>query len=271
MEVRVGVVAFSTGEKEEPCDKLCAASFLGNFYDLGPSGFKMAVSAQAGWFGCLAFCQEEQHFRNAEAAFHSLKFWQKRRAIVFENLTGAQAVTMSEQLAGYEDPKLAGLATPFRAMLHVLRAKFRRDSELAALLSKTDSDFLLHHVSSKGADPVWSDDFDGTGANWLGMQLMLIRDELAIRLAGSSPSRALHAASRQWTPFIERCIDIQTGAPASSQGARLWRDAIENAASAIRQAVSPKVAPPALPIPILTHLLGCKGCKQVGEEKCAVQ
>lgn len=262
----IGIVAFSRGERVEPCDKLCSASFLGNFYDLGPAGLTVAIPVGTWWFSCCAYCHESQCFRNAEAAFHSLKFWEKRRAPEFESLTGSQAVSMSEKFADQEDRKMAGLSNPFLAMLHVLRAKFARDSDLAAALMKTSPDFLLHHGAFKGDDPVWSDDFDGTGHNWLGLQLMLIRDELAwLGFPGVSAD--------EWTPFIERCLDTKTGAPLTSKGAKLWQGAIANASLAVRKAVSPVAAQPTM-LPTMPQLPAwggfCQGCKQ-SKDQCVVQ
>ena len=59
-------------------------------------------------------------------------------------------------------------------MLAVLRAKFQ-DPELAQKLLRTGNAFLLEHSSHPGKECVWSDGFDGSGSNWLGLQLMMVR------------------------------------------------------------------------------------------------
>ena len=63
-------------------------------------------------------------------------------------------------------------------MWAVLEAKFCRGSEMATALLRTRDAFLLEHNSIQGRDNVWSDNADGEGTNWLGMQLMLLRDNL---------------------------------------------------------------------------------------------
>jgi len=129
-------------------------------------------------------------------------------------------------------------------MMHVLRNKFSRGSPLAAALLKTESDFLLYHDPFKGEDPVWSDDFDGSGANWLGMLLMLIREELRLH-----PDDTCNG---EWTSFIEGCMDTRIGAPLTSRGAKAWQDAVRSAALAVRQAQAPVVQTAAmLPLPVV--------------------
>ena len=62
-------------------------------------------------------------------------------------------------------------------MYILLKQKFQRGSKLALRLEKTGSCFLLEHNPEKGRDGVWSSNKDGKGYNWLGLQLMLIREE----------------------------------------------------------------------------------------------
>jgi len=259
-----GVVAFSKGERVEPWDKQCGASFLGNYYDLGPGGLHILVDSDS-WFACCACCQELQCFRNASAAFEALKYWRAGRAHEFENLTGSQASDRSEQHAHSQDRTLAGFSHVFVAMMHVLRSKFFRGSPLAASLLKTEPDFLLYHDSLKGEDPVWSDDFDGSGTNWLGMQLMLIREELRFQADDSCPG--------EWTSFIESCMDTRTGAPLTARGAKTWQEAVQSAALAVRQAQAP-VAQAMLPLPAvgfqsLTSF--CEGLSCKKGEVCNLQ
>ena len=58
----------------------------------------------------------------------------------------------------------------------MLRAKFEQP-ELSERLLGTSSAFLLEHNRWRGRDATWSDNWDGTGLNWLGLQLMLLRAE----------------------------------------------------------------------------------------------
>jgi len=107
-------------------------------------------------------------------------------------------------------------------MLAVLRAKFRPGSGCAQALLKTQDAFLLEHNSVEGRDKVWSDNCNGDGTNWLGMQLMLLRDEL----------RKDRSGGERWTHFITKdCqIDLGTGDARSSRGAGRWQGAVRAAA-----------------------------------------
>ena len=74
-----------------------------------------------------------------------------------------------------------------------------------------------------GRDKVWSDNGDGSGSNWLGLQLMLRRDEL--RGAGEGG----------WTSFIQAVVDLQTGTPRSDAWQRVVRSANADLARALHQ------------------------------------
>lgn len=225
---RLGIVAFSRGERLEPWDQHCCASFLGNHFDLGPGGLQISVHLGGCW-ECFACSQELHGFRNAEAAFHAVKFWRSGRAGEFENLTGAQAAALSSEIAFGSTTE--GFPYVFSIMLHVLRAKFARGSVLARALMATGSEFLLYHDARKGDDPLWSDDSDGCGRNWLGLQLMLIRDELQHPLDEVG----------EWTVFLEGCLDTHTGSARTFKGGKRWQDAVVAAAAAIRCLRSPVV------------------------------
>lgn len=175
-----GLVAFYFPGTEEPWDKLCGCSFLGNFY---PSKI------------LLAGCQ----YKTAEAAFQALKFGPEYFARFSLLGTGDEAFKLKRQLErqGLADPSFTGRGSNWGAMLEVLRSKFHRGSSLAAALLGTGDAFLLEHNSVAGRDAVWSDNHNGEGMNWLGMQLMLVRDELA--------------SKKMWTRGIQDVIDVSSG------------------------------------------------------------
>jgi len=77
----VGVIGFYNDGKEEAWDIMCGSSFLGNFYDLSPD-----------WLELEAPCDQgvTRTFKNAEAAFHALKFWFLAES--FASLSGQAAV-----------------------------------------------------------------------------------------------------------------------------------------------------------------------------------
>jgi hypothetical protein len=67
----------------------------------------------------------------------------------------------------------------FRSMKKVVLAKFSQNQFLKdALLLLPRHSFLLQHSSQEGEEGLWTDNKNGEGANWLGLILMLVRDEL---------------------------------------------------------------------------------------------
>ena len=86
-------------------------------------------------------------------------------------------------------------------MQEVLCLKFERP-ELQRKLLETGQAFLLEHNMEPGRDGVWSDNYDGTGQNRLGLLLMLIRAELQPR-KGTSPG--------QLAEWLRRVVDPTTG------------------------------------------------------------
>lgn len=209
----VGIVAFSYPGRSDPCDDLCQASFLSNFSE--EAGVTMLVK------------DVERKFSNAEAAFRHLQFWQQ--ADEFTALSGLQALAKKRDLAGRESFDYAGFGNQWNAMQEVLKCKFKSGSSLAKALEATGESFLLFHNSTKGglaADDgtphpyldsnVWSNDADGEGSNWLGLQLMLLRDR--------------RTGWKRWTAFIEDSIDIKTGEKKEASG---WQDAVQQATAAV--------------------------------------
>lgn len=65
----------------------------------------------------------------------------------------------------------------FRIMLDCVHAKFAQNPDLAHRLLATGTDVLTEHTTS---DSVWADAGDGSGRNWLGKCLMLVRARLSV-------------------------------------------------------------------------------------------
>merc|ERR1712151_664602 len=88
---------------------------------------------------------------------------------------------------------------------------------LADALIATEDAYLLEHNSIEGRDTIWSDNYNGEGSNWLGMQCMLIRDELNGKSGAGS-----------WTHFITNdCgIDLKTG---RTRDITLWQQTVQKA------------------------------------------
>jgi len=135
-------------------------------------------------------------FTNSEAAFQALKFW--NNAGEFRSLTGDQAFQKKKQYTGKEDFQYGGYGGNWQGMLAVLREKFKVASMKKGLIDTGDH-FLVEHNSVPNRDLVWSDNCDGSGTNWLGLQLMVIRDELTKKSS--------------WTKFIHSQVDAASGKP----------------------------------------------------------
>ena len=208
---QIGIIGFYYPDRLEPVDKLCNAGFLGNFWNTETFGGRIAVAKNGdGASSAVAFT-------NSEAAFQALKFW--RNAGDFENLTGNQAFKLKRSLKGQEDFTYAGYGSNWAGMMAVLEAKFKPGSPMAQALKMTGDSFLLEHNSVHGRDIIWSNNNDGTGTNWLGLQLMLLRD----RLTGATA----------WTKWIEAQIDLQTGAPRGTD----WQRSVQHATDVVNAAL----------------------------------
>jgi hypothetical protein len=144
----VDVVAFYYPGADAPCDRLCRAPFLGNFWPVGPGGISLTAT------GVMRGTRTHQ-FENAEAAFQALKFWDA--ASRFESADGARAWRLRRELAGQEDFSYGGYGNRWCGMLAVLRQKFSPGSRLSLALCETGDAFLLQHNDEIGRDAYWSD------------------------------------------------------------------------------------------------------------------
>merc|ERR1712226_874691 len=107
-------------------------------------------------------------------------------------------------------------------MWAVLKAKFVKGSIVAHLLLETEDAFLLEHNEVAGRDKVWSDNHDGEGTNWLGLQLMLLRDELRCEEGQAETI----TETMTWTQFIEKRIDLNSGKPLSDAHKLDWQNVV---------------------------------------------
>mmetsp|Transcript_41380 Transcript_41380/g.74920 ORF Transcript_41380/g.74920 Transcript_41380/m.74920 type:complete len:560 (-) Transcript_41380:74-1753(-) len=216
-ETLVGVVGFYFQGTDDPCDVLCQASFLSNHFDLDPVGMLLEVPRSPG---------HKRRFRTSEAAYQATKFWHVN-VEDFETASAEEAQKLKKDRFGNEDWSYGGTGSNWHAMLAVLRGKFDRGSRYAEALVKTEDAFLLNHYSDVGKDKVWSDNAIGDGANWLGMQLMLVRDELM--------------GTRTWTDFVNKAAcRLPSGKP---RGGEEWQEAVLNASEAVVNALHKAVEP----------------------------
>lgn len=205
----VGICGFYYPGYQERWDMLCGCSFLGTYYDRQGGSVQLEVN------GIL------RTFTNAEAAFQALKFW--HRSEDFEGLSGVGAVTLQMELRGAEDYSFSGVGSNWDAMFRVLEVKFKKDSFMADALLKTGDSFLLEHSGQRvsGGD-VW-DNSDVCCENWIGIQLMLIRD----RLAGTD----------RWTHYLEDVVDLGVGRPHDDQPGGEWQEVVRSAGVTLDQEV----------------------------------
>jgi len=215
----VGLVGFYYPGKAEPWDTLCGAGFLGNFWNLGAGALELEAPKEPGRIVAFA---------NAEAAFQALKFW--TRADEFATLSGNGAFRLKRSLAGREDFTYGGFGSNWAGMLAVLEAKFRPGSAMADALLLTGDAFLLEHNAVMGRDKIWSDNENGEGTNWLGMQLMLVRDQLS--------------GQQLWTNYVAGLVDTSNGKPHSKEQAKQWQDAVRSSTRALKEALARPVGAP---------------------------
>jgi len=160
-------------------------------------------------------------FTNAEAAFQALKLW--AHAKEFEDVDGEGAYKLKKRYMSQADMTYSGYKSNWHGMLAVLRQKYQAGTACADALIATGDSFLLEHNSHSGRDSIWSDNHIGNGTNWLGLQLMLLRDEL------KSTEDSL-----TWTGYVESLLDLQTGRPLNASHAAQWQNTIKAACEAVK-------------------------------------
>lgn len=212
----VGVIGFCRAGPAESWDQICGSGFLSNAWDMGQDGLVIATKGS----------QATRPFTNAEAAYQALALWD--RAESFRPLGALQAQQLARELAGRQDATFGGHGGSWQAMLSVLRAKFFPGSPCAEALRQTGDAFLLEHDGEQRLDRVYS----GDGTNWLGLQLMILRDEL--KEIGSPKGLSSGNLGPTWTDFArETCmIDLRTGAQHPS-GGDAWQGAVRSATSVL--------------------------------------
>lgn len=207
----VPVVPFYFPDKETQWDERAQAGFLGNFWPC-------EISIQATDPKTL---ETRMHtFMNSEAAYQALKYWDQ--ASEFIGLCGGESCYLAKtKRSGSEaiDPTYGGYGGSWQAMMACLKVKFELGSTMADCLLATEDSFLLEHNAVEGRDLHWSDNHIGNGLNWLGVQLMLIRD--ALRYGDQPPNTS-------WTRFFSECCrwELQSGWQPNEKA---WLAVVQNA------------------------------------------
>jgi ribA/ribD-fused uncharacterized protein len=134
-----------------------ATAFMGNFH---PCRFEFDGIT---YTGC------------SEAAFQAQKFGNREFRLKFRDLDGDGAFHLGQTRDPSYDTHWDSKKDDM--MMNVLRAKFGQNPELKPLLLATGNAYLIEHNTRTGKDSYWSDNFDGTGQNKLGILLMQLRAE----------------------------------------------------------------------------------------------
>jgi len=210
-DAKVTVIPFYYPGKMAPCDEAAGFPELGNFW------------------GCPVRL-ERTEFANAEGAFQALKFW--KHADKFKDKNGDDVFHLKRKLESLETPDYTyhGSGSNFKGMMKVLEAKWK-STEMRSRLLQTGDALLLEHNSTQGRDNVWSNDQNGTGRNWLGFQLMLLRDKYTGQTQTGS-----------WTDFlVNKCkYDVETGEPEDAAGAELWQAVVKEATDRVHERLGTK-------------------------------
>lgn len=140
-------------------------------------------------FGNFHECKIEfggSHYKNAESVFQAQKYTDQPQVLVqFKNATDNQAVSIAQstpmtsmRLADWDNLGKKHV-NKLDVMMNALRAKFGQNTSLKEMLMATGNAYLNYHLPSSdfSTDRFWSDGFDGTGNNKLGICLMQLRQE----------------------------------------------------------------------------------------------
>jgi uridine kinase/predicted NAD-dependent protein-ADP-ribosyltransferase YbiA (DUF1768 family) len=213
----IGTIGFYFPGSEESYDKKFGGGFMGNFWDTGRDGISVKPPGN----------KTRKFFSNAEAAFQALKFWP--RVDDFTNASASEAFKKKKYFGVEADFAYAGFKSNWLGMWAVLKSKFRRGSECANKLKDTGDAYLLEHNNKDGKDAIWSNNKVGDGKNWLGLQLMLIRD---------FNNNKNKSDENTWTYFIRETCGIDTEntgevKPGQEQKERTWQNLVLEATKAV--------------------------------------
>ncbi|CAE7401971.1 Adck1 [Symbiodinium sp. CCMP2592] len=161
----LGIVAFSRFGTDGHAEKLCRSQIFSNSFDHGAC--RLVVSAPCS--------RATQKFRNAEAAYQAT--WNWPLASMFQELNAMAAIKKVQRFGSHRDKSRAGFTSSWAAMQAVLEAKFAPESQFAAALLRTNEAFLLD-TGPGDVDPSDIAEKDLL-ENWLGMLLMILRDNLS--------------------------------------------------------------------------------------------
>lgn len=187
-------------------------SFLSNAFDM--SGGPLIY---------LSFENAIHAFATAEAAYQALKLPQFASQIA--KLSAANA----KRFAPCANCNLPNDEQKWRAMKSVLHKKFQIP-QYSKALQDTGTSFILAHMSqprdNQGFKELWSDNHFGSGKNWIGILLMLLRDDLNIT-----------NSNHDWRTWLKEfcAFNEDTGQFETVAGEEAWQNLVTKVAQAVNR------------------------------------
>ena len=206
-------IAFSSNGITSAWDKYCESSFLCNKYE---SQFYIIQNDE--------FPTIEGRFLIAEAAYQASKLNFNKFVNQYREINAIQIEYLKyihqwliDPLFKYDDKK-------WRSMLSIIRAKFTRTNLYVKLLETRDW-FIINHSRLYRMKSLWSDGYNGCGYNWLGLILMIVREEIREKLK-LEPTR--------WKTIIDNNVNMETG-----EFTEIWSSYVKSVASDVNTFFTP--------------------------------
>jgi len=239
----VSIVGFYFPSHAIKVDVACGAPFVGNFWTPAPIED----------FAPPDHVHDPHTFNCSEACFWASQWWD--HASDFEGLDGQHAFDLAMTLISRgvpADPNYGGFGNAWKLMWMILRRKFTRGSMLAAGLLATRDAYLVEHQEGRDSDNQWSDYCDGVGSNWLGLQLMVLRDELrvasdsggTVQINSKDDISVGIVPTLSWSAFAAASYNLDNGVPLA--GEQTWQAAVQRAAVALNVALPYQCPPKAI-------------------------
>lgn len=210
---QVPVIAFYGPGFDDLPDQLCQHTEFGNFWpvpeDVTFTHRKLARKGKK---------PQPLSFSNTETAFQAMKFFHDEKSLnQFTGLSGGQAFAKKKELvntpgAAHEDKTAMGIGN-WNAMYMLLKVKFGANLDVATKAQKklrkklldTGDKFLIEYNAASGRDNVWSNNGadQADGFNWLGLQLMLLRDEINEGKNGATKASKPDKNAGKWTTYFK--------------------------------------------------------------------
>ncbi len=172
-----------SGQTLSPAQQIAQRARLQGYISFYDSHTDALTCCFGNFYGCrIEFGQK--YYQNSEAVFQAQKFTDQSHIMsLFPNVDAADAVTIARKNSMTPnrlkewDSQTPGV-NKVDVMMNALRAKFGQNPNLKEMLMATGDAFIVERLpDATRRDKFWSDGFDGTGENMLGICLMRLRKE----------------------------------------------------------------------------------------------